>query len=581
MNLYDTVRKKVIEVVINLSKQHSWKGINFDAIVVEIPNDTSHGEMATNAALVLSKSARKNPSDIAALILGEITKDPMIYNADIAGPGFINFVLEKKYWYKEVASILNKGHEYGKSNIGKGKKVNIEFVSANPTGPLHIGHARGAVFGDALAILMEHSGYDVTREYYINDAGVQINVLVHSCYLRYRELCGEDIGEFPEGFYPGDYIIDAAKNLKTKHGDNLLKEEEGKRRDIIREFMLKAMMDLVQEDLMLLGIKHDVFFSEETLHAQKKIDEVTEELTKRGLVYKGVLDPPKGKLPDDWEEREQLLFKGTTHADDIDRPLQKSDGNWTYFAADIAYLKEKLGRKYDDLILILGADHVGYQGRMFAAHKALSDGKSTLNIKLCQLVSFLKDGKPLKMSKRSGNFETVRQVVDSIGKDIVRFIMLTIKNDSMIEFDLEKVKETSKENPVFYVQYANARTYSVLGNADNIIPGILDKINVDGVRLELLKRDVELDLIRILSYWPKQVALAAQHQEPHRITIYLINLATKFHSMWSKGKGNKSLKFVLPEDVELTKARLTLLKAVSTIIEGGLNLMGVTPVKKM
>lgn len=581
MNLYETVREKVIEAVSDLAKKNEWGAINYDAIVVEIPNDTSRGEMATNAALVISKPAKKNPREIASLILESLKKDKMISQADIAGPGFINFVLEKNCWHGEVATILKKGSEYGKSGVGKGKKVNIEFVSANPTGPLHIGHARGAIFGDALASLMEHCGYDVTREYYINDAGVQINVLIHSCYLRYRELCGEEIGQFTEGYYPGDYIIDAAKDLKEEYGEALLNEDESKRSKVIREFMLKAMMDLVREDLLLLGIKHDIFFSESTLHNEKKIEEATKLLQERGVVYKGVLEPPKGKLPEDWEEREQLLFKGSEYGDDTDRPLQKSDGEWTYFAADIAYLQDKLDRKYDDLILILGADHVGYKGRMFAAHKVLSDGKATLNIKLCQLVSYLKDGQPLKMSKRSGNFETVRQVIESIGKDIIRFIMLTIKNDSMLEFDLGKVKETSKENPVFYVQYANVRTYSVLDNADNVIPGILEKLDVGEVNLELLNHDIELELIRLLSYWPKQVSLAAQYQEPHRVTIYLINLATKFHSMWNRGKDDKSLKFVLPEDIELTKARLTLLKAVSTIIESGLNLMGVTPVKKM
>lgn len=580
MNLYELVREKVIKIVKHLADEQGWEGINFNAIVVEIPNDVTHGEMATNAALVLSKPAKKNPREIASLISSEIQKDSMIAKTDIAGPGFINFVLDKKCWHEEVANILHNGHDYGKSNEGKGKKVNIEFVSANPTGPLHIGHARGAIFGDALSRLLKHLGYDVTKEYYINDAGVQIGVLAKSCYFRYRELCGQEVGEFPEGCYPGEYIIDAARLLKEKHGEGLLEKNEDERNNIIREFVLEAMMDLIREDLEFLGIRHDVFFSEATLHQNNKIDKVTDKLKKKGLVYTGVLEPPKGKLPEDWEEREQLLFKGSEYGDDIDRPLQKSDGDWTYFAADIAYLEDKLNRKFDDMILVLGADHVGYQGRMHAAHKALSDGESTLNIKLCQLVSFLKDGQPLKMSKRSGNFETVRDVIEAVGTDVVRFMMLTIKNDSVLEFDLNKVQETSKENPVFYVQYANARSYSVLGNAENVVPGITDKLDKD-VDLSLLDTDVELDLIRTMGYWPKQVSLAAQHQEPHRVTIYLINLATKFHSLWNRGKDDKSLKFVLPENIELTKARLTLLKAVSNIIESGLNLIGVTPVKKM
>ncbi|MCH9753883.1 MAG: arginine--tRNA ligase [Alphaproteobacteria bacterium] len=581
MDIYELVRKKIIDVAQSLAAKDGWQGCNFDAIVAEIPNDITKGEIATNAAMVLARSAKKNPRELGELIIKNLESDAIFLSLELAGPGFINIKLKPQFWLKEIDGILKQGHDYAKSNIGEGKTLNLEFASPNPTGPMHIGHARGAIYGDALASLLKYAGYKVDKEYYVNDAGSQIDMLIKSCYLRYVELCGREIGTFPEGCYPGEYLIDAAKELKDKHSDKLLDAKESEWQPIIREFIIPYMMKVIKADLMLLGVSHDIFFRESSLHKEDKIQEVSEYLKKKGVVYKGVLEPPKGKTTEEWESREQLLFKSTNFGDDMDRPMQKSDGKWTYFAADIAYLQNKLQRKYDELILVLGNDHIGYTSRISAACQALNNGVLNLGVKLCQMVIFLKDGKPFKMSKREGNFETVKDVVNVVGKDIIRFMMLTLRNDSVIEFDLAKVKETSKENPVFYVQYAYARSQSVLNNAEASIPGILSMVETEQVNLEELHSEIELEIIRTLAYWPKQVNLATIHQEPHRIPIYLINLATKFHSLWSKGKDNKDLRFIIPENIELTKARLTLLKAVTKIIESGLKLIGVTPVEKM
>jgi len=578
MNIYEITRSKIIDAVSLLAKKHDWQSANFDSIVVEIPSDVAHGDVASNAPMVLARPAKKNPKDIANLIIEELKKDNFFKSLELAGPGFINITLKTDNWHKEIYSILENGFNYGKSNLGHGKKVNLEFASPNPTGPMHIGHARGAIYGDVLASLYEYSGYEVFREYYVNDAGVQIDNLVKSCYLRYSELCGIQIGEFPKDCYPGEYLIEAAKELKLKYANTLLNIEEDKWRNIIREFALSYMMAMIKADLELLGVKHDLFFYESTLHKENKIAQVVDYLKDRGLIYKGTLEAPKGKTTKDWDHREQLLFRSTQFGDDIDRPLQKSDGSWTYFAADIAYLQNKLSRKYDDLILVLGADHIGYQNRMYAACRALNNDQLILHIKLCQMVIYLKNGEPFKMSKRAGNFETVKDVIEIVGKDIVRFMMLTLKSDSIIEFDLAKVQELSKDNPVFYVQYAYARAHSVLEQAASVLSVDFD---LDQVNLNLLENQSELDLIRYLAYWPRQVKLAVLHQEPHRINLYLINLATKFHALWSKGKDQKDLRFILPDNLELTRARLTLLRAMITIIGNGLRLIGVTPIQKM
>jgi arginyl-tRNA synthetase len=579
MNIYNIVRDKVIAVVSQLAKQHKWEDINYQAIVVEIPNDLSHGDVSTNAAMVASKQAKKSPKDLAALIIKKLLIDEVFQDIKVAGGGFINMILHPSYWQKELKVILDKQDKYAKSDIGKGLRVNIEYCSANPTGPLHIGHARGTIYGDALASLLEYIGYSVTREFYVNDAGNQMKKVVESLYIRYMELCGKYHKPYPKDCYPGQYVIDAAKDLKKQYAYQLVDIDEKKRTEIIHEFAIESTMSGVKNSLKLLGTKHDIFFYESLLHKEDKISEVIKFLKKQEVVYKGVLEMPKGAFTTEWEEREQLLFKTTRYGDDVDRPLQKPDGSWTYFAADIAYLQNKLKRGFNKLLLVLGADHTGYQKRMEAACAALNGGENILNTKLCQLVVFLKDGKPFKMSKRMGQFLTVDQVVKIVGKDALRFMMLTRKNDAIMEFDFSKVKEQSKDNPVFYVQYANARGHSVIENAKEQMPEALE--NIDKADLSLLQDESEMELIRLLSYWPRQVEIAATHYEPHRISFYLQNVAAKFHAFWNRGKGDEDLRFIVKSNSALTTARLTLVQSTIKIISSGLKLMGVTPVKHM
>jgi arginyl-tRNA synthetase len=574
MNIYDLIHNKIITIINGLSKQYDWNITDTSSVVIEISADISHGEVACNAAMVLARQARKSPRELADLIVKELIKDLLFIKLEIAGPGFINITLSQESWYNEVAKILSYQDNYGRSDIGKNKKINVEFASPNPTGPMHVGHSRGAIYGDVLARLFEYSGYHVTKEYYVNDAGAQIGHLVKSCLLRYMQVCGQAIVEFPKDCYPGDYLIDAAKELHARYGDSLLTNESSNQ--IIRDFVLDYMMHLIKDDLALLGVHHDVFFYESLLHKENKIEEVVTKLEESGLIYRGTLEAPKGHEVDEWDQREQLLFKSTNFGDDADRALQKFDGSWTYFAADIAYLQNKLFRKYDELALILGADHIGYQSRITSAFKALKDYPVNFTIKFCQMVNFYKNGEVLKMSKRAGNFETVKQVVESIGKDTLRFMMLTMRSESILDFDLEKVKEMSKDNPVFYVQYAYARAHSVIENS-----GILEDELANFTNISLLQEPQEMEIIRLLSYWPKQVASATTNHEPHRIVIYLINLATKLHALWSKGKDSKSLRFIIEDQPDLTKARLTLLRAFITILSSGFHLIGVTPTKKM
>jgi len=574
MNIYNLVHSKIIAAVYALAKEYSWEINDVSSVVVEIPNDISHGEIACNVAMLLARAAKKNPRDLAVLIVGELSKNKFFAKLEIAGPGFINLVLNPEAWHNEMSKILSEGDHYGCSDIGKGKKINIEFASPNPTGPMHIGHSRGAIYGDVLARLFQYLGYKVTKEYYVNDAGAQIGHLVKSCLLRYKQICGEEIGEFPKECYPGEYLIEAARELHATYGDSLLKNKD--HNQIIRDFTLDYMMRLIRSDLALLGVHHDVFFYESSLHKDHKIEEVVRKLEKSGLVYRGVLEAPRGHDIDEWDPREQLLFKSTDFGDDVDRALQKSDGSWTYFAADIAYLQNKLSRKFDELVLVLGADHIGYQTRITAAFEALRDYPSKFVIKLCQLVNFYKNGEALKMSKRAGNFLTVNEVVEAIGTDTLRFMMLTMRSESVLDFDMEKVREMSKDNPVFYVQYAYARAHSVIENSGISLDTLSEFTNVS-----LLNTQQELEIIRLLSYWPKQVMSAALNHEPHRIVIYLVNLATKLHALWSKGKDSKDLRFIVDNQPELTKARLTLLKAFITILNSGFHLMGITPTKKM
>lgn len=580
MNLFNIIRDKIIIVCSQIAMEENWHIPNMDNIATEQPKNANHGDIATNAAMILAGQVKHKPRDIAEKITHKLAEDELMEEINIAGPGFINITLKKDIWLKQLTAINNDAAKYAQTNIGEGKRANIEFVSANPTGPMHIGHARNAVCGDALANLMDFCGYKVTKEFYINDAGGQIDQLAKSVYLRYLELFGKFDGSFPINCYPGEYLIPPARKLKEKYGDSLLNMNEAQKNELIKPFIVKEMMDLIKQDLKLLGIEHEIFTSEKELHDEHAIDKVVKFLEEKQLVYRGILDAPKGKKPDDWEEREQLLFKTTKYGDDIDRPLQKSDGSWTYLAADIAYMKDKLDRNYDYLAIFLGADHGGYVKRLKAAAKALSDNKADIDVKICQLVNYLKNGQPLKMSKRSGNFSTVKDIVNAVGKDIIRFIMLTRKNDVPLDFDLDKVIEQSKDNPVFYVQYAHARAKSVIRNAKDQCPEAIKILQSGKVDLNLINTNSELSLIKNLSYFPRQIEQAALSHEPHRIAYYLETIASEFHSLWNKGK-DEDIRFIIEHNPELTASRLLLVEAVSKIIASGLKLIGVQAVDSM
>ncbi|HEY9079840.1 arginine--tRNA ligase [Magnetovibrio sp.] len=583
MNLFTHFRDQIATLIEDLAAAGELPGgLDLSRITVEPPRDTSHGDITTNAAMVLAKPAGKNPRDIAALLAAKAESMSGVTGVEIAGPGFINMRLSEDFWQSRLRDILDAGAAYGDSAAGQGHKVNVEYVSANPTGPMHVGHARGAVFGDALAALLDKAGYDVTREYYINDAGAQVDVLARSLHLRYREALGEKIGDIPEGLYPGDYLVPAGEALAARDGDKWKDADEAEWVPAVRDFAIDAMMAMIRDDLAALGVQHNVFTSERQLVSDNKVAEALDFLKDQGLIYQGVLEPPKGKLPDDWEEREQTLFKATQFGDDVDRPVQKSDGSWTYFATDMAYHLDKYRRGFSDMIDVWGADHGGYVKRMQAAIKALSGGNAALDVKLCQMVSLMDGGEPVKMSKRAGTFVTLRDVVDQVGKDVVRFIMLTRKNDAGLEFDFAKVTEQSKDNPVFYVQYAHARVNSVMRMAaDELGADAVTDDAVHGANLGRLNDDNELQLIKQLCQWPRIVESAAVAHEPHRIAFYLGDVAAQFHGLWNKGKDDKALRFIIADDAELTLARLAMIRAVANVIASGLNVFGVTPVKEM
>jgi arginyl-tRNA synthetase len=570
MNVFNLFRDDVVDVVEALLGP-----VDTARVTVEPPRDPSHGDLSTNAAMVLAKAANRKPREIADALVERLRTNPHVIEAAVAGPGFINLRLSDQFWQDRVPDVLRAGTAFGDSAVGARRKVNVEYVSANPTGPMHVGHGRGAVVGDALASLLAKAGFDVTREYYINDAGAQIETLTRSAHLRYREALGETIGEIPEGLYPGDYLKPVGQALAREHGLGLTPEGA-------RDFTVEAMLALIRDDLAALGIVFDVFSSERALSAAGRIDEVVKALEARDLVYTGTLEPPKGKLPDDWEPRPQLLFRATQFGDDVDRPLRKSDGSWTDFAADIAYHLDKIKRGFLTMIDVWGADHGGYVKRMQAAVKAVSEGRATLDVKLCQLVHLMERGEPVKMSKRSGTFVTLRDVVDEVGKDVVRFIMLTRKNDAPLEFDLAKVLEQSKDNPVFYVQYAHARACSALRNAAATFRGIaLDDSSLAAANVRRLTDEGEIALIRRMAEWPRIVESAAEAHEPHRVAFYLYDLASAFHGQWNRGNENEGLRFIVAGDGELTTARLALVRAVATVIASGLGVMGVAPVEEM
>ena len=580
MNLFTDIREVVIASLTAMQAEGVLPGdLDFANVTVEPPRDTGHGDMATNAAMVLAKPAKMNPRAIAEALAAKLVDDPRIASAEVAGPGFLNLRLEVDVWQRIVGRVMAEGIDFGRSKMGQGQKINVEYVSANPTGPLHVGHTRGAVFGDALASLLDFAGYDVTREYYINDGGAQVDVLARSVFERYREANGLN-AEIAEGLYPGDYLVAVGEALKEKYGDSLLDQPEEVWLADVRDFATEAMMELIREDLAMLGVRMDVFFSEKSLYGSGLIEAALKALDDRGLIYQGTLEPPKGKVPEDWEPRVQTLFKSTDHGDDVDRPVKKSDGAWTYFAPDIAYHYDKVSRGFDALIDVFGADHGGYVKRMKAAVSALSDGKVGLDVKLTQLVKLYKDGQPFKMSKRAGTFVTLRDVVEMVGPDVTRFHMLTRKNDAPLDFDFDKVREQSKDNPVFYVQYAHARVCSVLRKAAEAGIAVDDTV-LAGADLSGLTHEAELNVARKLAEWPRMVEIAGRTNEPHRIAFYLYDLASDFHALWNRGNESVDLRFLQEGDAATSQAKIALARAVAVVISAGLGILGVTPAQEM
>ncbi|WP_299350332.1 arginine--tRNA ligase [uncultured Shimia sp.] len=580
MNLFTDIRALVISALETMQSEGSLPGdLDFKNVAVEPPRDAAHGDMATNAAMVLAKPAKMKPRDIAEALAGKLAEDVRVTSAEVAGPGFLNLHLAPTLWQGLVKSAIESGADFGRSDMGQGLKVNVEYVSANPTGPLHVGHTRGAVFGDALASLLDFVGFNVTREYYINDGGAQVDVLARSVYLRYLEAHGQEVA-FEDGTYPGDYLVPVGEALKDKVGDAYVNQPEGVWLVEVRDYATEAMMDLIRADLKALGVEMDLFYSEKSLYGTGRIEAALETLESKGLIYEGVLEPPKGKKPEDWEPRQQTLFKSTEHGDDVDRPVKKSDGAWTYFAPDIAYHYDKVSRGFDALIDVFGADHGGYVKRMKAAVSALSDGRVPLDIKLTQLVKLYKNGEPFKMSKRAGTFITLRDVVDQVGADVTRFHMLTRKNDAPLDFDFDKVLEQSKDNPVFYVQYAHARVCSVLRKAAEA--GIAaDDATLAAADLAKLDHEAEITVAKKLAEWPRLVEIAGRTNEPHRVAFYLYELASELHGLWNKGNEETSLRFIQEGDPATSQAKIALARAVAVVISAGLGILGVTPAQEM
>ncbi|WP_455474922.1 arginine--tRNA ligase [Bartonella sp. B30(2025)] len=584
MNVFKDFEKK-IKKLLKLSdiKGKNGEDLDLSKITVDPPRDSSHGDLSTNAAMVLAKSVGLNPRTLAERIIDFLKNDSFIENIEVAGPGFINIRLTKSFWQNAIKSMLELGTSYGHTPIGQGKHVNVEYVSANPTGPMHVGHCRGAVVGDVFANLLQFVGYNVTKEYYINDAGNQIEVLAHSVLLRYREALGQKINEIPEGLYPGEYLIPLGQSLAQEFGDQLLVMDKNEALSIVKKRAIDAMMSIIRKDLASLNIYHDVFFSEKTLYEDnaKAIRNTINELTLNGYIYKGKLPPPKGQNTEDWEPNEQTLFRSTHIGDDQDRVLVKSDGSYTYFAADIAYFHNKFNRHFDEMIYILGADHAGYVKRLEAVAKAISGDKAKLSVFLCQLVKLFRNGQPVRMSKRAGSFITLRDVVEEVGPDPVRFMMLYRKCEAPLDFDFSKVTEQSKDNPIFYVQYASARCHSVFRQAKEVF--LIENFSNDVMitYLDRLIDDNEILLIRKLAEYPRIIEQAVIHQEPHRLAFYLYDLASIFHSHWNKGSDNSNLRFIKPNDKELSFARLGLIQAVMNVLLSGLAIVGIKAPEEM
>ena len=580
MNLFQQIKDELLKCIFVLSSNgklsEKAKKVDFS---VEIPKEKSFGEMSSNLALVLGKFEGQNPRLVAEVLAEEIIKSDKIINVEIAGPGFLNFEIDSSLWFEVIISCLEEGSKFGSINLGKGKKANVEYVSANPTGPLHVGHMRGAVIGDVLANILEFIGYEVTREYYINDGGAQIKSLAHSVYLRYLECHGEEIS-FSEGLYPGDYLKAVGKKVKERYGSSLIGSSHQEWLEPISQIAVQEMLKIIKDDLKALGIRMDNFFSEKSLYHKGIIEETLSFLESKNLVYKGVLPPPKGKPKEEWEEREQLLFKSTDFGDDVDRALRKADGEWTYFAPDLSYHFDKLSRGYDIIIDIFGADHAGYVKRMKSAVTALSDGKILLEVKLCQLVKLFKNGIPYKMSKREGNFVLLSDVVGEVGSEIARFVMLMRKNDAPLDFDFDKALEQSKDNPVFYVQYAHARANSILLKAKEAgLGGDLSNITLE--KFSDLSKKEEKNLFMMIAMWPRIVEISASNREPHRIAFYLYDLAACFHALQHVGKVNPEFRFINKENRDISQARLCLVRATQIVLSIGLLLLGIKPAKRM
>ena len=551
-------------------------GLDLSKITAEPPRDASHGDVATNAAMVVAKPASLAPKVMAKKLAMRLATHEDVETATVAGPGFINLRLKESFWPKVLGAILESGSDYGSSDIGKNIKTNVEYVSANPTGPLHVGHCRGAVFGDALAALLKVSGYEVSKEYYINDAGAQVDTVARSAYLRYREALGESIGEIPAGLYPGDYLLPVGEALAREYGSRLQDMVEAEWLPIVRARAIAMMLDLIRDDLASLNIHQEVFFSEKSLHDSGEVRDTVADLRAAGQVYEGRLPPPKGELPEDWEDREQTLFRATDFGDDMDRPLLKSNGDYTYFASDVAYSRNKIRRGFNQLIYVLGADHGGYVKRLRAVATAIAGpGKVDVIVRLCQLVKLYRHGEPVRMSKRSGDFITLREVVDEVGADVLRFMMLYRKNEAPLDFDFAKVTEQSKDNPVFYVQYAHARICSVLRN------GAEEGMLGTSPDFSLLIDEAERAVVRRLAEYPKMLEGAALAHEPHRISFYLYELASDFHSLWNKGKESPQLRFILKDEVDISNTRLAFLHTIRYVLANGLRILGVTPVEEM
>ncbi len=584
MNVFKNFEKK-IKKSLELSdiKGKNGECLDLSKITVDPPRDSSHGHLSTNAAMVLAKSIGLSPRALAEKIVELLKNDPSIDCIDVAGPGFINIKLTKSFWQDAIKSILELGISYGRIPMGQGKRINVEYVSANPTGPMHVGHCRGAVVGDVLCNLLQFVGYNITKEYYINDAGKQIEVLAHSVLLRYREALGQKINEIPEGLYPGEYLIPLGQSLVQEFGDKLLTMDKNEALAIVKERAIHAMMSMIREDLAALNIYHDIFFSERMLYADnaRAIRNTINDLTLNGYIYKGKLPPPKGQNTEDWEPSEQTLFRSTDVGDDQDRVLVKSDGSYTYFAADVAYFRDKFNRHFDEMIYILGADHAGYVKRLEAMAKAISGDKAKLSVFLCQLVRLFRNDQPVRMSKRAGSFVTLRDVVEEVGRDPVRFMMLYRKCEAPLDFDFAKVTEQSKDNPIFYVQYASARCHSVFRQAQEALH--IKNFSKDTMILHLnrLTDDNEISLIRKLTEYPRIIEQAVIHKEPHRLAFYLYDLASNFHAHWNKGSDNLHLRFIQPDDKELSLARLGLIQAIINILSSGLTIVGVEAATEM